>query len=364
MQRSDVPPIHLPARGAEPAVRGRAARSNAASARFDALSRIEDAPLDGQLATDVREETPRRIITRNQSPDLPFDRSINAYRGCEHGCIYCFARPTHAWLGLSPGLDFETRLTAKPGAAQRFRAEIDRRGYVPAPLAMGTNTDPYQPIEKRFAITRGILEVALDCRHPVTITTKNHLVTRDIDLLAALAALSLVTVNVSVTTLDARLARQMEPRASAPQRRLAAIRALAAADVPVNVFLAPLIPAINDAEIEAILAAAARAGARGASCVFLRLPHEVAPLFEEWLQAVVPDRAARVMSLVRGMRAGRANDPCFHSRMRGDGPYAALLRQRFEKACTRHGLARDRHDLRADLFRRPSALRQPDLFSD
>ena len=347
--------------------RGRAATNNRASQRFG----LPDRELDGDwldaegaeidrwgdelppLATTITIETPRTILTRNQSPDLPFDRSVNAYRGCEHGCIYCYARPTHAYMDLSPGLDFETKLFAKPNAAALLEKELGRRGYVPSPIAMGTNTDPYQPIEKRFAITRSLLEVMERTGHPVTITTKNFGVTRDIDLLARLAARELVVVNISVTTLDHRLARAMEPRASTPKRRLEAIRLLAQAGVPVNLFLSPLIPGLTDHEIERIVEAGAEAGARGASSILLRLPWEVAGLFEEWLEANVPDRAGRVMSLLRQSRDGKANDPRFGMRMIGDGPYAQMLRARFHAACKRHGLNRDRYALSVTHFRPP-----------
>ncbi|MGK2285727.1 PA0069 family radical SAM protein [Pedomonas sp. V897] len=347
---------------------GRAATNNRASPRFGLPDREADGDwLDAEgagigqwgnelppLDTTVTLETPRTILTRNQSPDLPFDRSVNAYRGCEHGCIYCYARPTHAYMDLSPGLDFETKLFAKPNAAALLEQALGKRGYVPAPIAMGTNTDPYQPIEKRFAITRSLLEVMDRTGHPVTITTKNFGVTRDLDLLSRLAARNLVIVNISVTTLDHRLARAMEPRASTPKRRIEAIRQLAEAGVPVNLFLSPLIPGLNDHEIERIVAAGAAAGARGASSILLRLPWEVAPLFEEWLKAALPDRAARVLSLLRQSRDGRLNDPAFGSRMSGgDSAYARMLRSRFRAACARHGLDRDQFTLSEDHFRPP-----------
>lgn len=343
--------------------RGRAATNNRASTRFNLPEREADGDwLDAEgtgeelppLPTTVTIEKPRTILTRNQSPDLPFDRSINAYRGCEHGCIYCYARPTHAYMDLSPGLDFETKLFAKPDAAVLLEKELGKRGYVPSPIAMGTNTDPYQPIEKRYAITRRVLEVMDRTNHPVTITTKNFGVTRDIDLLARLAARQLVSVNISITTLDHRLARLMEPRASTPKRRLEAIRLLAQAGVHVNLFLSPLIPGLTDHEIERIIEAAARAGARGASTILLRLPWEVAKLFEEWLHENVPDRAERVLSLLRQSRDGRTNDPNFGSRMTGgSNAYAQMLRARFRAACKRHGLKRDDFSLSVSHFRAP-----------
>lgn len=349
---------------------GRGAPANARSARFDDPAREADGDwldardeLDGAspLRTEVALETPRTIITRNTSPDIGFDRSINAYRGCEHGCIYCFARPTHAYLGLSPGLDFESRLTAKPTAPPLLRAELSKRGYVCRPIALGTNTDPYQPIEASHRITRACLEVLSEFGHPVTITTKSDRVTRDIDILGPLAARGLAAVAVSVTSLDRATARTLEPRAPTPSRRIAAIRALAEAGVPVFVSVSPVIPAVTDHEIEAILAAAKDAGARGAFSLPVRLPHEVAPLFRAWLDAHHPDRAAKVMALIQGMRGGRDNDPDFGSRMRGSGPYAEMLRTRFQLACARLGLANARFQLRTDLFRVPTA--QADLFA-
>jgi DNA repair photolyase len=303
----------------------------------------------------VRLENPKTIINRIQSPDIPFDRTINAYRGCEHGCIYCFARPTHAYHDLSPGLDFETQLFAKPNAAALLEAELARNGYAPSPIAMGTNTDPYQPIEQRFAITRALLEVLERYGHPTTITTKSFRVTRDIDVLAKLAKRDLVVVNLSITTLDPKLARAMEPRASAPHKRLAAIKALSQAGVPTNVFVSPIIPGLNDPEIERIIEAAAKAGAQGASSIHLRLPWEVRDLFWEWLGATFPDRLNKVRGLVRDMRMGRENDPRYGARMKGVGPYAELLRARFEAACRRHGLTRERYALATKHFIAPGA---------
>lgn len=303
--------------------------------------------------TEVAIERPRTIIARNQSPDIPFDRSINPYRGCEHGCIYCFARPTHSFLGLSPGLDFETRLTAKPEAARVLRAELSKPGYRPAVMAMGTNTDPYQPIEKKFAITREILGVLRDFAHPVSILTKSAIIERDADILADMAAAGLAAAGLSVTTLDRRLARTLEPRAAAPERRLAAIRRLADAGIPTRVSVAPIIPGLNDHEIEAILAAARDAGAAGAGYVVLRLPREVGPLFRDWLTEHYPDRAAKVMAQVRDMHGGRDYDPEWGKRMKGEGAFADLIGRRFRAAVKRIGLDAPFPKLRTDLFRVP-----------
>ena len=349
--------------GPAPALPGRGAPANRASLRFADESRHADGDwLDGQTAIDgappplrttVTVEHPKTIITRNQSPDVPFDRSINAYRGCEHGCIYCFARPTHAFHDLSPGLDFETRLFAKPDAARLLRVELSKRNYECRPIALGTNTDPYQPIEADWRITRGILEVLAEFRHPVTITTKSNRVTRDIEILGPMAADGLAAVMISVTSLDPATARSLEPRAPAPHRRLDAIRQLSDAGIPVWISVSPVIPAITDHEIEAIVAAGADAGARGAFSIPVRLPHEVAALFREWLDAHHPDRAARVMSHITAMRGGRDNDPNFFDRFHARGPFAELIRARFAKARTRHGLNRERMILRTDLFRVP-----------
>ena len=314
-----------------------------------------DPPPQDRLRTEVTEEVPRTAITRNQSPDVPFDRSINAYRGCEHGCVYCFARPTHAYLGLSPGQDFETKLTAKPSVPALLRKELAKPGYECRPIALGTNTDPYQPIEARYRITRGILEVLEECSHPVTITTKSARVCDDLPVLARMAERGLACVMLSVTSLDPHTARTMEPRASAPAKRIAAIGELAAAGVPVHVSVSPVVPAINDHEIEAILQAAAEAGAAGAFSLAVRLPHEVAPIFREWLAVHYPDRAARVMSHIRAMRGGKDNEGRFFERYRPKGAYAAMLQARFEKAKKRLGLGRARMDLRTDLFD-PAAL--------
>lgn len=346
-----------------PPLPGRGAPSNPASSRFGLPGREKDgdwtddrAAIDGDPTpprTQVTIEHPRTIITRNASPDIGFDRSINAYRGCEHGCIYCYARPTHAFLDLSPGLDFETRLFAKPDAARLLRTELARPGYTAAPLAIGTNTDGYQPAEREWRITREVMEVLAETNHPLIITTKSDRVVRDIDLLAMMAARGLVGVAISVTTLDSGLARTLEPRAPSPVKRLAAIRALAAAGIPVQVNVSPVIPAITDHEIERILAAAAEAGAYRASWILLRLPHEVAPLFRAWLTMHYPGRAAKVMAIVRDMRGGRDNDPRFGNRMRGQGVWADLMRNRFRRAIRANGLDKPPLQLRCDLFEPP-----------
>ncbi len=290
--------------------------------------------------TRVHEERARGIVSRNDSPDIGFSQSVNPYRGCEHGCVYCFARPSHAYLNLSPGLDFETRLFAKTNAAERLRAEFARKGYRCAPIALGINTDAYQPIERRYRITRALIEVMAECRHPFSLITKNALVVRDLDLLAPLAGQRLVTVYFSVTTLDNRLAARMEPRAAAPHARLRAMRALADAGVPVGVMAAPMIPMVNDRELEAILEAAHDAGARAAGYVLLRLPHELKEVWREWLALHYPERADHVMSLVRQMRGGKDYDGAFGRRMRGEGPFADLLARRFAKAHRALGFGR------------------------
>ena len=308
------------------------------------------------LRTTLTRDTSKTIIARNDSPDVPFDRSINPYRGCEHGCVYCFARPTHAWLGLSPGLDFETRLFFKPDAARLLERELRRPKYECRVLAMGTNTDPYQPVERRLGITRDILKVLSDFDHPVGIVTKSALVARDIDILSDMAKRGLAQVCVSVTTLDAKLAMTLEPRAPTPTRRLATIRALAEAGIPAGVMAAPVIPALTDPELESILAAAREAGARTASYVLLRLPLEVSPLFREWLQAHAPDRAGRVMAILREARGGKDYDSAFGARMKGAGPHAEMLRQRFEAAAKRLGFdAGRRFRLDTGRFRPPLA---------
>ena len=307
-----------------------------------------------KLATTVSFDTSRTVIAYNESPDVGFDRSINPYRGCEHGCVYCYARPTHAYLGLSPGLDFESRLFAKPNAADILKRELRNPRYAPAMIALGTNTDPYQPLEKRLRITRSLLEVLSDCDHPVGIVTKSALVVRDLDILAPMAAKGLASVALSVTTLDASLARRMEPRAATPSRRLAALQQVASAGVPTMVMAAPMIPAINDHELEAILEQAAAAGAKSASYILVRLPREIKDLFHEWLEAHFPDRAARVENLIRGARGGKLYDSSFRTRMRGTGQYAELLARRFRVAARRLGLDRKLPPLDTSLFRKPT----------
>ncbi len=314
--------------------------------------------------TKVSVDASRTVIARNTSPDIPFDRSINPYRGCEHGCIYCYARPSHAWLGLSPGLDFETRIFAKPDAPRLLARELGRKGYRCRPIALGTNTDPYQPIERKLKITRGILEVLDRCNHPVTITTKSDGPIRDADILAPMAARNLARVAVSVTTLDSGLARRLEPRAPSPAKRLGAIKTLNAAGIPTGVMVAPVIPALTDHEMDAILDAAAGADAKDAGYILLRLPLEVADLFEQWLRAHTPDRADHVLSLVRQTRGGRLNDPRFGHRFRGQGAYAELIENRFELARRRLGLGGwDLSALDSAHFARPGAeVRQLTLF--
>ncbi len=339
-------------------LRARGAGSNRAG-RYEALTQDAfddgwDLPEEERLvATEVRLERPRSALTFNRSPDVPFDRSINPYRGCEHGCIYCFARPTHAWLNLSPGLDFETRLIARPGIAAILDHELRRPAYKVAPVAIGTNTDPYQPIERAHGLMREILAVLSAFRHPVWITTRGTLIERDIDLIAPLAAQGLASVSVSVTTLDPALARRMEPRAPAPARRLQIIRALAAAGIPVRVQVSPLIPALTDHELEAVIQAAHEAGARHANAIPLRLPQEVAGLFRDWLETTFPDRAARVMGRVRELHGGRDYDPEFGKRMRGQGLWAELIHRRADLARKRLGMAEGLPPLRTDLFAPP-----------
>lgn len=304
--------------------------------------------------TTVTAEEARKILSRNDSPDIPFDVAVNPYRGCEHGCVYCYARPTHSYLGYSPGLDFETRLVAKANAVEALRAEISRPGYKPSPINIGSATDAYQPIERDWRLTRGMLELMLETRHPVTIVTKNALVARDLDLLAALAEHKLVVVYMSITTLDADMARTLEPRAAAPWRRLEAVRNLTAAGVPVGVLVAPVIPFINDDAMEHILQESKAAGAHYASYTVIRLPWEVKILFEDWLNAHYPDRAQRVLHRIEDLRNGRRNDPNFGSRMRGTGIWADLLRQRFAVATRKLGLNRHRLALDCDRFQPPA----------
>jgi DNA repair photolyase len=348
--------------------RGRGAHSNA-SGRYEPLARIsfddgwqaiDDLP---PFKTTVTVDATRKIITRNDSPDLSFDRSINPYRGCEHGCVYCFARPTHAYLGLSPGLDFESKLFMKPNAPELLERELSAPGYVPKTIAIGTNTDPYQPIERRHQIMRRILEVLERAGHPVGIVTKSALVLRDLDILARMAERNLVKVAISVTTLDAKLARTMEPRASTPQRRLDALRQLVKVGVPASTLVAPVIPAINDAEIERILDAVAAAGVRHAGYVLLRLPLEVRDLFREWLMTNFPDRYRHVFKLIRDMRGGKDYDSTFGTRMTGTGPIAWMIGRRFEVACERLGFNTTTVKTTTEHFRPPlPAAEQLDLF--
>lgn len=323
--------------------------------------------LDGppvKLRTTVTEERPQTILTFNKSPDVPFDRSINAYRGCEHGCIYCFARPTHAYHDLSPGLDFETQLFAKPNAAELLRETLAKRKYKPQPIALGTNTDPYQPIEKRYRITREILEVCLEARHPVTITTKSDRVTRDADLLEEMASRSLVAVAISVTTLDPVLSSKLEPRCPTPAKRVAALGKLIEIGVPVHCSISPIIPAITDEFMESIIERVAALGVKSVGWIPLRLPHEVSPLFREWLDVHYPERAGKVMSIVRSIRNGRDNDPDFFTRMKPSGVWADLLRTRFRVACKRAGIGNGKaqFDLDCSQFRPPELGGQLRLF--
>ena len=345
----------------DPALRhGRGAGANP-SGRFEPFERVakdrnwdfgdgwdhsdnEDAA--PRVATTVRADNPRTIIARNTSPDVPFDRSINPYRGCEHGCVYCFARPTHEFLGLSAGLDFETKLVAKTDAPALLARELAKPRYKCAPLAMGTNTDPYQPIERDWKITRGILEVLDATNHPVAFVTKSNLIVRDLDILGPMAARNLAAANLSITTLDRHLARTMEPRAATPARRLDAVRALADAGVPTGVMVAPVIPGLNDSEIEAILEAAAKAGATSAAIIMLRLPHGVKDLFADWLTEHFPDRRNRVLGLIRDVRNGAESSPKFFERQSSRGPVAAMVQQRFGAACRRFGL--NRSDVKLD----------------
>ena len=351
-----------------PAISGRGAQGAAVPTRFGLATREEDGDWRDymerlvshdetppvKLRTEVTEEFPRTILSFNQSPDVPFDRSVNAYRGCEHGCVYCFARPTHAYHDLSPGLDFETRLFAKPNAAELLRATLAKPKYRPRPLAMGTNTDPYQPIEARYRITRQVLEVCLDARHPVTITTKSDRVLADLDLLAELAERRLVAVAISVTSLDPKLSGKLEPRAAAPAKRLQALGRLAEAGVPTHCSVSPIIPAITDEFMEEIVQRAAALGVDSVGWIPLRLPHEVAPLFREWLSVHYPERGDKVMAIVRSIRGGKDNDPDFHTRMKPTGVWADLFRARFRLACKRAGLAKAKFELDCTQFRPPA----------
>jgi DNA repair photolyase len=340
--------------------RGRGAQSNA-SGRFEPLaySPVDDGWADDAdtlppLKTSVTLERPKTIITRNESPDISFDRSINPYRGCEHGCVYCFARPTHAYMGLSPGLDFETKLFAKADAAGLLERELAAKTYQPRTIAIGTNTDPYQPIERQHRVMRSVLEVLSRTNHPVGIVTKSALVLRDLDLLAPMAKKGLVKVALSVTTLDPRLARHLEPRAASPQKRLATLKALSDAGVPTCVMVAPIIPALNDSEIETILDRAFAAGVREAGYVMLRLPLELSDLFSEWLLAHYPSKARHVLSLIRSTRDGKIYDSQFGKRMTGSGPYAWMIGRRFEAAAAKLGFTKTRTKLRHDLFTPPA----------
>ena len=341
-----------------PRARARGALTNRAG-RYERHARVAAAddwgiPWDlPPLRTEVRVERARSAITRNDSPDVPFDRSVNPYRGCEHGCIYCFARPSHAWLGFSPGLDFETRLVVRPDAPEVLARELARKSYAPAVIAIGTNTDPYQPVEKEYRIMRRLLEVLRDHRHPVSVVTKGTLIERDADILGEMGRAGLARVGLSVTTLDPALSRSMEPRVPLPARRIETIRRLAEAGCPVRVMVAPVVPALTDHELESILAAARAAGAVAASWIMLRLPREVAPLFREWLERHCPDRAARVMGRVRDLHGGRDYDAEWGSRMAGHGAFSDLMRQRFALAVKRLDLATDLPPLRTDLFAVP-----------
>jgi DNA repair photolyase len=348
--------------------RGRGSLSNA-SGRYEAVARVafddgweglEDLP---PFKTSVTADSTRKIITRNDSPDISFDRSINPYRGCEHGCVYCFARPTHAYLGLSPGLDFESKLFMKPNAPELLERELSAPGYVPKVIAIGTNTDPYQPIERRYKIMRRILEVLDAAGHPVGIVTKSSLVLRDLDILARMAKRDLVKVALSVTTLDPKLARTMEPRATTPAKRLEALRQLVKAGVPTAAMVAPVIPALTDQEMERILDAVAAAGVRHAGYVLLRLPLEVRDLFREWLIANFPDRYRHVFKLIRDMRAGKDYDSTFGQRQSGTGPIAWMIGRRFEVACEKLGFNKERRKVTTEHFRPPRpGTKQLDLF--
>ena len=315
------------------------------------------------VPTEIFRETPRTVITRNQSPDIPFETSVNPYRGCEHGCVYCYARPSHAYVDLSPGIDFETKIFAKTNAAEILRKELGKPRYVCKPIAMGTNTDPYQPAERQLRITRDIIQVLHDCRHPLSIVTKSWLVERDLDLLGPMAADGLAKVFLSVTSLNHDLAGRLEPRATAPARRLKTVQTLNRAGVPTGVMFAPVIPFINDAEMESVLEQAAAAGAKAAGYVILRLPNEVKQLFREWLETHEPGKTEHVFSIIRDLRSGRENDPEYFTRMRGRGVYADLVRSRFQNACRKFGLNTERSELNTALFEAPvTADPQQSLF--
>jgi DNA repair photolyase len=336
-----APPHTIKGRGAASNPEGRfeSVRHHAEDDGWQSALLDESAP---RPRTEVTEERARSVISRNDSPDIAFSQALNPYRGCEHGCIYCYARPSHSYLNLSPGLDFETRLRAKTNLAEVLRAELGKRGYAPSPINIGSNTDPYQPVEKRWRLTRAALELLAECHHPCTLVTKNALIERDLDVLAGMARERLVQVFISVNSLDNRLAARLEPRASAPHRRLQAMRALADAGVPVGVLVAPIIPALNDHDMEAVLEQAHAAGARCAGYTVVRLPHELKTLFREWLVLHAPQRADHVMSLVQQMNGGRDYDSDFATRMRGQGVFAQLLARRFEVACRKHGYTRAR----------------------
>ena len=322
----------------------------------DGWGTLEQAALEEHESPDtvITHETVRSILSSNDSPDVGFDISVNPYRGCEHGCIYCFARPTHSWLNLSPGLDFETRIVAKVNAAEKLHETLSAKGYSPSYLNIGSVTDAYQPVERRLRITRSVIEVLSEARHAFSVITKSSLIERDIDLIAPMAAERLAAVYVSVTTLDAELARKLEPRAAAPHRRLRTIKTLADAGIPVGVSVSPVIPFLNEPELEHVLEAAREAGAVSAFSIVLRLPWEVNPLFQQWLQDHVPERAERIMARVREMRGGKDYDSNFATRMKGQGVWAQLLRQRFEKACSRLGYRCDRQPLDLSRFRPPA----------
>ncbi len=355
----------LPGRGVlhDPANRFEPHHAEAFDDGWDTLA--ETAP---PAQTVLIRDASRSILSWNESPDLGFDRGLNPYRGCEHGCVYCYARPSHAYLGFSPGLDFETKLIFKPDAASLLERELSRKAYKPAPIMLGSNTDPYQPVERQLRLTRAVLEVLDRFNHPVTIVTKSAGVLRDVDILQRMAARNLARVHLSITTLDPRLARAMEPRAATPVRRLQAIAGLAAAKIPVGVFASPMIPGLNDAELEKILRESSRAGALYANAILLRLPLEVRDLMTDWLNRIVPDRAGRILALIREVRGGQLNDAAFGRRFTGQGPYAALLTARFQRASRQYGLERTPPPLDCALFTRPTAAKpasaQLSLFDD
>ncbi|HEX7682147.1 MAG TPA: PA0069 family radical SAM protein [Trinickia sp.] len=364
-----APPAPLKGRGAVTNVQGRY-ELDQREAFDDGWMPLTEGEAPSSLKTQLFEERAKSILTRNASPDIPFSVSLNPYRGCEHGCIYCFARPTHSYLGLSPGLDFESRIYAKVNAPELLQRELSKKHYTPEPIALGVNTDAYQPVERALRLTRRVIEVLHDHGHPFAAITKSSLIERDIDLLAPMAERGQVMAAVTVTTLDAQIARTLEPRAATPMRRLRTIRLLSEAGIPVGVSIAPVIPFVTEPDLERVLEACAQAGATSASYIVLRLPWEVAPLFKEWLAAHFPQRAERVMSRVRDMRGGKDYDASFAHRMKGEGAWADLLRQRFDKAVKRLGLNARRHGiLDMSHFKRPSAVepqnpqnRQLDLF--